>query len=303
MVNIMGVLFHPLGGDVLPEAGHGYEVVKVFNNNVLLAKHHGAEKILIKKGLGFGRRTGDRIDEATVFDKIFGMESHETSAKFDQLMEAVDPDLIGLCEEVLCMISTEIDDPVNAETHIRLIDHIAFTIYRLRRNDQIENPFIVEIETLYSREYAIARKAVAMLSEALKLEIPESEIGFIALHIHSLRNNGKLSNTIKCASICNSALELIESELRLSIDRKSIDYVRFISHIRFAVERITKNIPIRNDLLSSIKRTYKASYKLAQGISGLMAEELRLKVPDAETGYIALHIERLKNVATGLTNI
>ena len=286
----------------MPETGSGYEVVKVFNNNVLLAKHHATEKILIKKGIGFGRKTGDRIDEATVFDKIFGIENQETSAKFSQLMEVVEPDLIGLCEEVLCMISSEIDDPVNAETHIRLIDHIAFTIYRLRRHDEIENPFIVEIETLYGREYAVAKKAVAMLSASLGLEIPESEIGFIALHIHSLRNNGKLSNTIKCASICNSALELIESELGLSIDRKSIDYVRFISHIRFAVERITKNIPIRNDLLSAIRRTYKSSYKVAQKVSALMSGELLLKVPDAEIGYIALHIERLKNVAVGLTS-
>lgn len=276
----------------------GYEVVKIFNNNVLLAKHQGTEKILIKKGIGFSWKITDLIPEETSFEKIFSIESSETSHKFNQLLTAVDPHLVGVCEEILCFISSKIDSTITEEMHIRLIDHIAFTIYRLQHHDTIENPFIVEIETLYSQEYEIARQAVRLLEKSVAMAIPDSEIGFITLHIHTLRSNGKLSSTIKNAYICNSVLELIEDELRIEVDRKSIDYARFVCHIRFAAERITQNIPIRNDLLMSIRKTYKNSYKLAQKVSQFMEEELALNVPETETGFIAMHIERLKNASS-----
>lgn len=275
----------------------GYEILKVFNNNVLLAKHHATEKVLIKKGIGFGRKSGEVIPEDIVFDKVFSMESHETTQKFNQLLATVDPSLVGICEELLWLISSEVKENINEEAHIRLIDHIAFTIYRIQHNDKIENPYIVEIETFYEREYAIAQKVVTQLIERLGIDIPDSEVGFIALHIHSLCTNGKLSNTLKCAYICNSAIEVIEDELQMEIDHKSIDYARFLCHIRFTVERVTNNIPIKNELLSSIKKTYKDSYKLAKKITRLMEEELYLKVPEGEIGFVAMHIERLKNVS------
>ena len=123
----------------------------------------------------------------------------------------------------------------------------------------------------------------------------EEEAGFIALHIHSLKTKDKLSNTVKYAYICNSALEIIEDELAIEVDRKSLDYARFASHIRYAVERIIKGKPIKNELLPAIKRTYKDSYRMAKMVGKMMAEELYADVPQEELGYLTLHIERLKN--------
>lgn len=271
-----------------------YEVIKVFNNNVVLAQQHGVEKILIKKGLGFQRRLGDSIPDNTVFDKIFILENSEITPKFNQLFTEVEGELIGVCEEILGMISNELQEPIGAEMHLRLIDHITFTIYRLRQHDLIENPFIAEIETLYTREFEIAQRAVALLEQKTGIAIPESEAGFIALHVHSLRTPENLSNTIKYAFICNSVIELIEDELAITIDRKSIDYARFACHIRFATERILKGIPIQNQLLPMIKKAHKRSYKLALKITELIAGELKAAVPEDEAGYITLHIERLK---------
>lgn len=36
-------------------------VVKSFNNNILLVREKGKEKILFQKGIGFGKKTGDII--------------------------------------------------------------------------------------------------------------------------------------------------------------------------------------------------------------------------------------------------
>lgn len=272
-----------------------YEIIKPFNNNVVLAKQHGTEKILIKKGIGFSAKAGDRIPAETDFERVFVIENPETSRKFNQLISGIDHQLVGLCEEVLHLICSATAENLDEEMHIRLTDHIAFTVLRLQRNDRIDNPFLIEIETLYSKEMKIAREAIAMLGKALNLQIPDEEAGFIALHIHSLKSKDKLSNAIKYAYICNSALEIIEDELGIEIDRKSIDYARFASHVRYAVERVLKNIAIKNELLPSIRKIYKDSFRLAKMVAAMMEEELYAKVPEAEVGYLTMHIERLKN--------
>jgi transcriptional antiterminator len=275
-----------------------YVLLKVFNNNVILTQHAGKEKIVIKQGIGFGKRPGAIIDKEIKFDKVFTLENTEIRDRFKQLMQDVDDNIIGICEEIIYMIDSEIGAPLDEEVHIRITDHIAFTIYRLKRNDEIKNPFIVEIETLYPEEMRLAKKAINMLEKALEISIAEDEIGFIALHIHSARGRGKVSNTLKYAYLTNSIAVMIEDELGMAVDRRSIDYARLVSHIRFALERMVNDIPMKNDLLPSIKKIYKTSFKLAKKIAVFIEGEIEnVKVSEEEMGYLAMHIERIKNAA------
>lgn len=276
---------------------HDYKVEKVFNNNVLLVTQNGREKIVIKKGLGYLKKQGDTISYNTKFHKVFTLESEEVSNNFKELITRVDDNIIGICEEILSEIHSKIGVPFDENVHVRLIDHIAFTLERIKKNDTIINPFIVEIEILYPEEMKLAETVVKMLEEKTGINIPYDEVGSIALHLHSAIKKDKLSNSIKYAYISNSAVEIIEDKLNIIVPRNSIDYARFISHMRFAVERIIKNIPIRNDLIVSIRDTYKQSYMIANEVAKLIEQELYKKVPEEEVGYITLHIERLKNAS------
>lgn len=272
-----------------------YTIQKVFNNNVLLVTQKKKEKILFGKGLGFGKHLGEILSSDTKIDKIFSLDDKTNYNNFKELVTTVDDELIGLCEEIIFMISKELNEELNEKIHISLTDHIAFTLKRLKQNDEIENPFLVETETLYKREFEIARKAVSMLEKKMNIVIPDGEIGFITLHIHSARNKGKLSNTIKYCFLSNSIIEFIEDSLNLQIDKQSIDYARFITHIRFAIERLLNNNPIRNELLDIIKKQYSDSYSLAEKVCKLIETELHLDVVPDEVAYIAVHIEKLKN--------
>jgi len=274
-----------------------YTIQKVFNNNVLLVTQKKKEKILFGKGLGFGKHLGDILSADTKIDKIFSLEDKANYNNFRELVNTVDDELIGICEEIIFMISKELNEDLNEKIHISLTDHIAFTLKRLKQNDEIENPFLVETETLYKREFEIARKAVSMLEKKMNIMIPDGEIGFITLHIHSARNKGKLSNTIKCAFLSNTIIEFLEDSLDLQIDTQSIDYARFITHIRFTIERLLNNTPIRNELFHIIKEQYKDSYSLAEKVCKLIESQLNLSVIEDEVAYIAVHIEKFKNVS------
>lgn len=268
------------------------KVLKAFNNNVIAIELDGKESILIGKGIGFNKKTGSIIKKGTIYEKIFFIKDKENIRNFNEIVNRNDTKLIGICEELICKIANELGETLSENIHIGLIDHIAIALKRLAEGEVIENPFLVEIETLYTKEFELAEELAHRLEQETEINIPRGEIGLIALHIHSARNNGKLSNTIKYAYVGNSVIEEVESSLNIKIDKKSLDYARFLTHLRFAVERIMKNIKLENDFIDLIKIQYRKSYKVAQKVAVIIEESIGRKVNDHEIAYIAMHIQR-----------
>lgn len=271
------------------------KVVKSFNNNILLVKEKGKERILFQKGIGFGKKLGDIIEKGTIVEKVFVIEDKENQRNFDEILNRVDTKLIAIVEEVIAEITDELGEDLNENIHVGLIDHLFYAIRRLEDKEEIQNPFLVEIETLYGREFSMASRLANRIREELNVDVPDGEKGFIALHIHSARNNGKLSNTIKYSFLSNSIIEHVEDRLKIQIDRKSLDYARFLTHIRFAIERIITNKPIKNDLLDIIRIKYKVSYKIAEESRNIICKVLDInKISEDEIAYLAMHIERFR---------
>ena len=271
------------------------KVVKSFNNNILLVKENGKEKILFQKGIGFGRRPGDLIEKGIVVEKVFIIEDEDNQRNFNEILDRVDSKLIVLVEELIAEITDELGEELNENIHVGLTDHLFYAIRRLEDNEEIQNPFLVEIETLYGREFSMACRLANRIKEELGVERPEGEKGFIALHIHSARNNGKLSNTIKYSFLSNSIIEHVEKRLEIKIDRKSLDYARFLTHIRFAIERIITNSPTKNDLIDVIKVKYRLSYKIARETKDIICKALDINsVSEDEVAYLAMYIERFR---------
>lgn len=271
------------------------KVIKSFNNNILLVMENGKEKILFNKGIGFGKRPGDIVEKGIVVEKIFVIEDKDNQRNFNEILNRVDTKLIALVEEVIAEITDELGEELNENIHVGLIDHLFYAIRRLKDNEEIQNPFLVEIETLYGREFSMACRLATRIKEELGVEVPEGEKGFISLHIHSARNNGKLSNTIKYSFLSNSIVEHVEDRLKIEIDRKSLDYARFLTHIRFAIERIMTDAPIKNDLVDVIKMKYRLSYEIAWETKSIICKVLNIEsVSEDEIAYLAMHIERFR---------
>ncbi|MEG0857595.1 MAG: PRD domain-containing protein [Terrisporobacter sp.] len=269
-------------------------VVKVFNNNVILVKDNGIEKVLFGKGLGFNKKFGEVLDSGLIAEKLFKIEDEKNQKNMDEIISRVDTEFFTLCEEVIIDISEELGEELNENIHIGLVDHLFFAIKRIKSNEKMENPFLVEIQTLYRKEFELATKLAKRIGNEIGINIPIGEIGFITLHIHSARNNGKLSNTIKYSFLGNAIVEHVEKKLQIDIDRQSIDYARFLTHIRFAVERIMLDHNIKNDLISVIKNKYSTSYNIATEVSNILENGLDKVVSEDEIAYLAMHIQRFK---------
>ena len=269
-------------------------IVKSINNNVLLVRDNGVEKILFEKGIGFGKKFGDVIVTGTEVSKIFVISDDRNKKNFNEIVSTVDNKLIGIFEEALSEIQDELGEELNESRHIGLIEHLAFSVKRLKNDQEILNPFLNEVETLYSKEFELALKLARKIEEEIDIKIPDGEVAFIAIHIHSARNNGKLANTIKYAYLSNTIIEYVEDQLGIEIDRQSLDYTRFLIHIRFAIERVINNNKIQNDLKDIIKEKYSLSYKISKDIAKIISETLECEVCENEVAYITMHIERFR---------
>ena len=269
-------------------------IVKSINNNVLLVRDNGVEKILFEKGIGFGKKFGDVIVTGTEVSKIFVISDDRNKKNFNEIVSTVDNKLIGIFEEALSEIQDELGEELNESIHIGLIEHLAFSVKRLKNDQEILNPFLNEVETLYSKEFELALKLARKIEEEIDIKIPDGEVAFIAIHIHSARNNGKLANTIKYAYLSNTIVEYVEDKLGIYIDRQSLDYTRFLIHIRFAIERVMSNKKIENDLKDIIKEKYKLSYNISKDVAKIIGNTLDCEVCENEVAYITMHIERFR---------
>lgn len=269
-------------------------VTKVFNNNIILVNSEDHEKILFAKGIGFGKKPGYVIPKGIKVDKIFTIADSDNIENLNTMIEKVDNDFFVVCEEAIYEISEKINQELNESIHIGLIDHLSFAIKRLKNNEEIENPFLVEIETLYSKEYMLADMIAKKVGAYCNVDIPDGEIAFIALHIHSAINNGKISNTLKNSYLGSTIVEHVEDRLNIEIDRKSLDYARFLTHIKFAIQRIMENIHINNELTKIIKSSYKESFSIAEEVAEIIEDELGIKVMEDEVTFLTIHIERFR---------
>ncbi|AGB41403.1 transcriptional antiterminator [Halobacteroides halobius DSM 5150] len=283
----------------LGKEDYQYLVKKVFNNNVILAtkkannKHE--EVVLVGRGLGFSKSEGDIISKAEVeVEKEFVPADKEKKETYQQLVAEVDEEVIGLTEEIIAMVSSQIEEELDKHIHIALADHICFALKRIKDGAKITNPFLHEIKTLYNEEYKLAQKAAKIIKDRTNISIPEGEIGFITLHIHGARENRGMTKTVEYTSLIKSMVERVKEELDIEISYESLNYARLVTHLRFALERIEQDEVNKNPFLDDIKNNFKGSYQLAAKLTQLIEDKFEYQVPEDEIGYLAMHLQRLR---------
>lgn len=272
-----------------------FRIEKVLNNNVLIASHPTYDEVvLIGKGIGFGKKKGDVIEQRDV-EKWFILKNEREQEQYKKLLPHVDEEFIGLMNDIIRHIQKRTNSSLNEHIHVALTDHILFAIKRLEQGMDIKNPFLVETKSLYPLEYGVATEVVNMLNERLHIELPEGEIGFIALHIHSALTNHQLSEVNQHSQLISRLVSVVEEQLDIRIDRESIHYLRFVRHLRYAIERVKKGEKIEEPkkLSNILKETYPLCYNLSWKLIKIMQQTLQLPVDEAEAVYLTLHLQRL----------
>jgi len=272
-------------------------VKKVLNNNVLIATHDMYDEVvLIGKGIGFQRTKGEVLTEHAV-EKMFVLKDPTKQEQYKNLLPEIDEKTFDTIVEAFELIRKETNSYLNEHVLVALTDHIIFSVQRFIKGITIKNPFLIETKTLYPKEFEIAKKVVDIVKRATNLNLPDDEISFITLHIHSVLSDKNLSEINFHSRLIGELILLIESEMDIRLDKESIDYMRLIRHLLFTVERINRG----ETLLDSPKITlllqneYPFCYNLSWKLIKVMQNSLKKPVENAEAIYLTMHLQRLMN--------
>ncbi|WAA12593.1 glucose PTS transporter transcription antiterminator GlcT [Fervidibacillus halotolerans] len=277
--------------------GQYYIVKKVLNNNVLIAEHNEyAEVVLIGKGIGFGRKKGERLDPSLV-EKVFILKDKDKQEQYKKLLPKLDDDIFDAIVDAFEFIRARTHSLLNEHIHVALTDHIFFSVQRYMKGLMIKYPFLTETKALYPKEYEIASEVVDIVNRAANIHLPEDEKGFITLHIHSALGHKKLSDINKHSRLIGQLIEIIEAELGIKIDKESLDYLRLVRHLRFTLERLNHNDHIGNSSKMSfiLKEEYPICYNLAWKLIKIIQNTMKKPIGDAEAVFLTIHLQRIAN--------
>ncbi|WP_432665954.1 PRD domain-containing protein [Wukongibacter baidiensis] len=273
----------------------GYLIKKVLNNNVLLVQRNNQSYILVGKGIGFGRKKGTLIkDLENIEEKFIALKGLDND-EYESFITTVDPQVIETTQKIIEILKAEMEEAVETHAYVALVDHINFAIKRLKEGIEIVNPFLFEIELLYPEEYELAKKAVLILEEDLKTDIPEAEIGFLTLHIYGVRKDRSKNEALEHSRMISEILDLVEKKLQIKLEKNSFLCRRFVMHLMGVIDRAYSKKFYENKFLHKLEEDLKKEFNVAYYIVKILENTLKIKIPEGELGYIAIHLHKMNS--------
>lgn len=272
-----------------------YRIEKVLNNNSVLATSKGKEVIFLGKGIGFGKKNND-IFVPNDDTKKYTVETKEQEVrKPHEIIGNVDPVYIEIASEII-RFSQEKFDYVDTKILLPLADHIDFSIKRMQENVTMSNPFKKDIELLFPEEYLIALKGKELIKKSLGYDIPDDEVGYITLHVHSAISSEHVAESMQAMEIIHSSIDKLRKDLKIIIDSSSISYIRLMNHIKYLLLRLHTEEKLQMDISDFTQERFPFAYEQAKDICVKLAKVMGKNIPESEVGYLALHLERILSI-------
>lgn len=201
----------------------------------------------------------------------------------------------------------EEDFQINSAAYQNLLVHIAVAVERIRANCYV--PMEPEhLERMRSTpEYLIAKKVAAAVERELTTELPEEEIGYIAIHLAGKQTlytpgsdaDANLVISDEVWNVVSRMLEMVWNAFHFDFRNDLELRMNLARHIVPLSVRLRYRMCIDNPLLSDIKQRFPVAYSMALESSCILAEEYGNALSEDEVGYIALAfalaIERQKS--------
>ena len=271
-----------------------YRVSKVLNNNGVIAidMDENKEYVILGKGVGFGKKVSQRFDKPEGC-ATYRLEQETERGSAKELVKGIEPEYLEIADAILTESQKVFGDSIDRGILFPLADHISFAVARIRRNEQISNPLTEDIKVLFYSEFKVAETLKTILRERLQIEIDDHEVGYVALHIHSAIGDEKVSVAMQTARAVRECIDMIEKATGKPIDVLSLSYNRLMNHMKYMVARASTGEKLNLDMNEYMLDQYPQAYKIATDICKNLEGCIGHKLDEVETGYLAMHIERV----------
>ena len=270
-------------------------IKKIFNNNAILAKDSDKHEFVVMGcGIAFKKNVGDKVEE-NLIEKTFILKQKDASEKFKLLLEDIPTEHVSLCYDIIEYAKNILGVELNDYIYVTLTDHISYALKLFEEGLNRPNALIWEIKKFYTKEFEIGLKALDFIEDETSIRLPEDEACNIALHLINAQVNNssnKVEDIANQTKMIQDILNIVKYTYNIALDEKSLNYERFVTHLRFFFQRLNKKEKIETEddfLLKQIKEKYKKAYECMLKIEVYLEKELS----EEEQLYLTIHIQRV----------
>ena len=274
-------------------------IEKVINNNIISAyEKSGAEVIVMGRGIGFKKKQGEVVP-ADQISKIFRIKSRTLTEQFKELLANMPLERVRISDEIISHAKDHLKLKLNQSIYVTLTDHINFAIERVRQGIEPQNALLWEIKRFYPQEFQLGIYALELIQDRLGILLPEDEAGFIALHFVNAEYGTDIRDAVKFPDQMQAIVDIVEHDLGILLDESSLHYERFVTHIKFLIQRI-----YRKELLSSedrelslmMQRKYPREYECSVKVAEYIMQATGSRLSEEEIMYLSVHIRRVSTI-------
>lgn len=275
------------------------QIKKVLNNNVVVTENEQQKELVVMgRGLAFQKKIGEEI-EVEKIEKTFVLEGEGFTDKLAELLSEIPEQHFEIAAKIINFATSRLPYKLDDYVYVALTDHLSFAINRYKQGINLSNALLWEIKKFYKDEYEVAKDALTIINEELGIKLPDDEAGSIALHLV----NGQLSGenveaTVKVTQMVNSILTIVKYHYNIEIDETSLNYERFLTHLKFFALRFIRNEGKGHEsmdafLFEQIKSKYKKAYDCSEKIAAFVTKSYNWDITDDEKVYLSIHIHRV----------
>ncbi|NSF49121.1 BglG family transcription antiterminator LicT [Blautia wexlerae] len=274
-------------------------IEKVINNNIISAyEKSGAEVIVMGRGIGFKKKQGEVVP-ADQISKIFRIKSRTLAEQFKELLANMPLERVRISDEIISHAKDHLKLKLNQSIYVTLTDHINFAIERVSQGIEPQNALLWEIKRFYPQEFQLGIYALELIQDRLDILLPKDEAGFIALHFVNAEYGTDIRDAVKFPDQMQAIVDIVERELGILLDESSLHYERFMTHIKFLIQRI-----YRKELLSSedrelslmMQRKYPREYQCSVKVAEYIMQATGCRLSEEEIMYLSVHIRRVSTI-------
>lgn len=275
-------------------------VKKVFNNNVVLAESKGrSEMIVMGKGIGFQKKSGDAIEEDFI-EKKFVIQEDEPAEYLKAVYQTLPVEESDAVFAIIVRAEQDLQQTFDSNVYLTLSDHIHYAIQRTAEGITLKNPLAWEVRRFYRREYELGKESLAIIEKYTGTVLDSDEAASIALHFVNAQKEGQLiEETIRVTRIVQDILSIVRLHFGIIFEEESISYNRFMAHLQYFSQRVVSKETYQTSqdtfLLEQVKSNYPDALKCTEKIAVYIAESYQFQVSPDEKVYLTIHIHRVVN--------
>lgn len=272
------------------------KIIKPLNNNVVIAQDKKKGEIVVMgTGIGFHAKVGDKIDESKI-QKIF---TESENKKLVELIEQIPDAYLQLTEKIVTFSKEKYDIVLKEDIYLHLTDHCYFALKRIKEGQHLENPFLIDIKHFYKDEFQIGLYAKEEIKKMFDIEIPEYEVGYIAMHIVESGYKQDKKDFARIFQVVNETVSFLEENIP-GIAKNDLPYTRMVNHVKhFAIRYVQnkENDAKDNLLMETIPEVFKDEAKYVNDLSKILYEKFGREITMSEKIYLVLHLRNCKEIS------